>query len=365
MKRKKLLCTFVISLIMSYTAFGQTLLYNDAIKIIASNIQSKTTGNDIVAIVNFQTTTSQFSNRVINDLTNGLIAEKVRIIDRQNLDKIHAEQQYQLSGYVDDKYAVSIGHELGATAIILGNGENMADYYRLNFRMLSVKTTEILVQISINVKYDFTIRRLLNDNTYNSSGVGTTHFMIGTRLGTGFEINTADEDMVGTGYSPKEKSNIAFNATLIGAFRFNDVWSIQPEINIMVNNGMEISGHDNTVKIEYTTIDIPLLLRWNFIQSPIVAGIMVGPYISIPLGKLNLSIGDRGSALDTAGYTFGITGGFVIGVKAGPGHFVFDMRYLNDFKSLYVYEDFGEGLQKANICIRRSVNVTVGYELSL
>ena len=43
----------------------------------------------------------------------------------------------------------------------------------------------------------------------------------------------------------------------------------------------------------------------------------------------------------------------------------FDMRYLNDFKSLYVYEDFGDGLQEANICIRRSVNVTVGYEVSL
>lgn len=332
---------------------------------LSHQIQSKTTESDIVAIVNFKTTTSQFSNRVINDLTNELIAEKVRIIDRENLDKIHAEQQYQLSGYVDDKYAVSIGHELGATAIILGNGENMTDFYRLNFRMLSVKTTEILVQISINVKYDSTMRRLLNDNTYNSSGIGTTHFMIGTRLGVGFEINTADEDMVGTGYSPKEKSNIAFNATLIGAFRFNDMWSIQPEINFMLNNGMEISGHGNTVKIDYTTIDIPLLLRWNFIQSPIVTGIMVGPYISIPLGKLNLSIDNRGSALDTAGYTFGITGGFVIGVKAGPGHFVLDMRYLNDFKSLYVYEDFGEGLQEANICIRRSVNVTIGYELSL
>jgi hypothetical protein len=136
---------------MSYTAFGQTLPYKDAIKIIASNIQSKITGNDIVAIVNFQAATSQFSNKVMNDLTNELIMERVRIIDRQNLDKIHVEQQYQISGYVDDKYAVSIGHELGAAAIILGNGENMADYYRFNFRMLSVETTEILMQFSINV----------------------------------------------------------------------------------------------------------------------------------------------------------------------------------------------------------------------
>jgi hypothetical protein len=206
---------------------------------------------------------------------------------------------------------------------------------------------------------------MLNANTSNSSSIGSTHFMIGARLGTGFEMNTADEDMVGTGYSPKEKSNIAFNAALIGAFRFNDIWSVQPEINIMINNGMEITRHGNAVKIDYTTMDIPLFLRWNFIHIPIVAGIMAGPYISMPLGKLNLSIDDGGSALDTGGYTFGITGGFTIGVKAGPGHLTADVRYLNDFKSLYVFEDFGEGLQEANICIRRSFNITVGYEISL
>jgi hypothetical protein len=355
----------MIFAIMSVLTYAQTVSYKDAIMVIAANVAAKIDKNDIVAIVSFQSATSQFTNRVIDNLTNMLVDGNVRVIDRQNLDKIHTEQDYQLSGYVDNDLAVSIGHELGATAIIIGSGENMTDYYRFNFRMLSVETAEILMQSSVNVRYDSTMRRLLNNQAYNSGGIGNTHFLFGARLGAGFEINTADEDMVGSGYSPKEKSNIAFNATLFGALKFNESWAIQPEMILMLNNGMEISGHGSTVTIEYPTLDIPLLARWNFILEPVLVGVVLGPYVSLPIGKLNLSVGDKGSALDTTGYTFGATGGFVIGIKMGPGYITGDLRFLHDFSSLKVREDFGDGMQDANISIRRSINLTIGYEFSL
>jgi hypothetical protein len=67
--------------------------------------------------------------------------------------------------------------------------------------------------------------------------------------------------MVGSGYLPKGKSNIAFNATLYAGFRLNDQWFLQPKLNGMFNNGMEISGHGNTFMIEYPTLAIPLLVR--------------------------------------------------------------------------------------------------------
>ncbi|MDR1786992.1 MAG: outer membrane beta-barrel protein [Treponema sp.] len=329
-------------------------------------MQAKVLEGDSTAIVSFQSAASRFSERVINDLTRHLITGHVRVVDRQNLDAIHAEQAYQASGFVSDESAVSIGHELGAAAIIVGSGENMVDYYRFNFRMLSVETAEILMQSSINVRYDSAMRRLLGEKA-DVSSMGTTHFAVGARLGAGFEINTAHEDMVGDGYSPNEKSNTAFNAALAGAFRFNDVWSVQPEVNFMLNNGMEISGQGEAYSIAYPTFDIPLLVRCNFIQAPLVVGVVVGPYISFPAGKLNLTIASGGSALDMSGYTFGITGGFAIGIKAGPGCIAADIRYLNDFNSLQVREEFddGSGTQDQNILIRRSINVTVGYEFSL
>jgi hypothetical protein len=92
---------------------------------------------------------------------------------------------------------------------------------------------------------------------------------------------------------------------------------------------------------------------------------VLGPYISFPVSKLNLTIASGGSAMDMNGFTYGITGGFALGYKLGPGYLTADVRYLNDFGSLSVREDFGGGLQDANILIRRSINVTVGYEFSL
>ncbi|MDR1175653.1 MAG: outer membrane beta-barrel protein [Treponema sp.] len=366
MNYKALVLAFIVlPLGLGQAVYGQNVSYKEGIKLTAERIGDRVSAKDIVAVVEFRAATDRFSDRVIDDLIDGLIALDVRVVDRQNLEAVRAEQEYQYSGYVDDESAVSLGHELGASAIILGSGENMADYYRFNFRMLSVETGEILARFSVNVRYDPAMRRLLDERAAHSSGIGTTHFMIGGRLGAGFEINTADEDMVGSGYSPKEKSNTAFNAALYGAYRFNDVWSVQAELNLMLNNGMEISGHGYTVKIDYPTLDIPVLVRWNFIQSPVTAGLLLGPYISLPAGKLNLSVGDRGSALDTKGYTLGIALGFALGYKLGPGSLAADVRYINDFGSLSVREDFGEGMQDANICIRRSINITVGYEFSL
>ena len=93
MKHKALFVIFILSSFgLSQPIYGQTVSYKDAVKIIAANIEAKVSSADIVAIVAFQTATRQFSSRVIDDLTNELIAGNTRIIDRQNLDKIHAEQ---------------------------------------------------------------------------------------------------------------------------------------------------------------------------------------------------------------------------------------------------------------------------------
>jgi hypothetical protein len=350
---------------MPAAAHAQSVSYNDAIRAIAGNITAGIKPADVVAIVRFQSATIQFTNRVIDDLNNELLARGVDVVTRQHLSAIHAEQNYQLSPNVDDSLAVGIGHEVAATVIIVGNGENLADYYRLNFRALDVRTARVLMPIRpVNVRYDSTMTRLLNNQRYNSGGIGNTHFLIGARLGMGFEINDGHENMVGKGFSGKEKSNIAFNATLFGAFKFNESWLIQPEVNFMFNNGMEVNIDGDLMKIEYPTLDIPLLLRWNFILEPVLAGIVLGPYISLPIGKISFSISSGGLEGDTAGYALGIAGGFVVGVKVGPGYITGDLRFMNDFSSLEVEEELKPG-KGHGILLRRSINLTVGYELSL
>ena len=359
---------FCFSLILLFGICGkgytQTISYRDAINRIAFSIESKLNGNAPIAIIKFDSSSERFSNRIINDLTETLINDGVIVVDRQNLEKVLAEQNFQLSGYVSDESVVRIGQMLGAQFIIIGSGENMTDYYHVQIKMLHVETATIQNQVSQNIKYDAEMLRLLNQKN-NITEIGDTRFLIGVRIGPGFQINTADADMVGTGFTPNEKSNIAFNVSLYGAFKFSSSWSIQPELNFLINNGMEISGQGYTINIDYPTLDIPILIRWNFVQEPVLAGIVLGPYFSMPIGKLNLRVDNKGSALDMNGYSFGITGGFTVGWRLGSGYIAADIRFLNDFSSLNVRNDFGDGMQDAKIMIRRSVNLTVGYEISL
>jgi len=342
--------------------YSQTVSYKDAINRIAFAIGDKVSGNAPVAIIKFDSSSDRFSNRIINDLTETLLKDGIKVVDRQNINHILAEQNLQASDYVSDKSAVSMGHLLGAQSIIIGSGENMADYYRVQFRMLNVETGAVQSQISQNIKYDSTMRRLLTSS--GSGDVGSTRFAVGGRLGAGFGINTAHSDMVGTGVTPKEESNITFTGALFFAWRISDRFGIQPEIDVMINNGIKATFVDGgQVTASYNSLDIPLLLFFNIIHSPVRVTVFAGPYLAVPVGKMNMEVSglSGGTSADTTGVNFGVTGGFSAGFRAGPGNIIGDVRYMNDFgevKVVYKGNDM-KGF------LRRSVNVSVGYELSL
>ena len=342
--------------------YTQTVSYADAINRIAFSIEDKLIGSAPIAIIKFDSSSERFSNRIINDLLETLINDGVSVVDRQNLELILAEQNFQLSGYVSDESAVSIGHMLGAQSIIIGSGENMADYYRVQFRMLSVETGVIQSSPSQNIRYDAAMRRLL-DST-GTDGVGSTRFAVGGRLGAGFGKNTAHSDTAGTVNTPKEESNITFVGALFFAWRINDRFGIQPELDIMVNNGIKATFPDGgQINISYHSLDIPLLYYFNIIHSPVMVRIFAGPYLAIPISKMNVEMPgfSGGTSAETTGVTGGITGGFATGFKAGPGNIIGDIRYMNDFSEVkMIYK----GITMKGF-LRRSVNITVGYELSL
>ncbi|MCL2833690.1 MAG: penicillin-binding protein activator LpoB [Treponema sp.] len=86
----------------------------------------------------------------MEELTFLLVNEhKFRVVDRHNLDIIRAEQQFQLSGEVDDATAVSIGNLIGAAFVITGSIGSRESLNYLRVRVLDVKTGEIKLMSSI------------------------------------------------------------------------------------------------------------------------------------------------------------------------------------------------------------------------
>jgi hypothetical protein len=74
--------------------------------------------------------------------------KKHSIVDRRNLDLIRAEQNFQLSGEVDDDTAVSIGHLVGAAMVITGNISPYNETKYLRLKALDVETGEIRAMVA-------------------------------------------------------------------------------------------------------------------------------------------------------------------------------------------------------------------------
>jgi hypothetical protein len=107
-------------------------------------------GNVSLAIISIASGDPAEEDFAAEELTLLLVnTRRHSIVDRRNIDLIRAEQNFQLSGEVDDDTAVSIGHFIGAAIVITGtisSPYNGAKYLRL--KALDVETGEIRAMAS-------------------------------------------------------------------------------------------------------------------------------------------------------------------------------------------------------------------------
>jgi hypothetical protein len=101
--------------------------------------------NATVAILSVYSDNRETAEYVIDELEYKLVnSRKFQIVDRRRLEQIRREQNFQLSGEVDDNSAVSIGNMLGATIVITGDISGSGSSRRLVLKALDVKTARII-----------------------------------------------------------------------------------------------------------------------------------------------------------------------------------------------------------------------------
>ncbi|MDR0597112.1 MAG: CsgG/HfaB family protein [Treponema sp.] len=110
--------------------------------VISENIPERT----VVAIVNISSEDAKAGEYAIEELTLLFVnSRKYDIVDRRDLDIIRGEQNFQMTGEVDDNSILSIGHLLGAGVVITGR---IDEDERLRLKVLDVKTAKILAMSS-------------------------------------------------------------------------------------------------------------------------------------------------------------------------------------------------------------------------
>jgi hypothetical protein len=125
-------------------------------------MEERLPGGTKVAIVSVASPSTAFSSYVIDSLEAALVDKgTVKVVDRANLEKIRAEQGFQLSGEVSDASAKAIGQLLGAGAIVTGSLLNIGSSYRLTLKAINIESAEVAVSYPADIANDERVQSLL------------------------------------------------------------------------------------------------------------------------------------------------------------------------------------------------------------
>ena len=162
---KKYLLVLAALILISGKLHAQQLSLDDTIRRTARAVEEILPQGTMVAILNFDSPSEAFSDFVIEELTGALVTgRRVTIVDRRNLELIGQEMDLQLSGYVSDESAQSIGHMLGAQSIVSGVLTNLGTFYRFRVRVVNVQTAAIQTQISLDLRNDAQVAFLMGSS---------------------------------------------------------------------------------------------------------------------------------------------------------------------------------------------------------
>jgi hypothetical protein len=131
--------------------------------------------------LNFSSNWQELSAYVIDELNNAIVrGGALTVVDRQQLDVVRREQNFQMSGDVDDQSAQSIGKFLGAQSVLSGSFTIIGNITRFRIRVIAVETGVVQYSNSIDIKNDAILTALMPKAPEEK-----TDYSFGERLGIG------------------------------------------------------------------------------------------------------------------------------------------------------------------------------------
>jgi hypothetical protein len=128
-----------------------------------------------VAVLNFDAPPA-VSSYVLEEAAVFLVNDgKFTVVDRNDLESLQSEMDFQLSGEVSDESAQSIGKKLGAQTIISGSFDQFGDVWRIQIKALEVETARVQGISTHMIKNDSVLDALLPKQPKT----------IGEKIGTG------------------------------------------------------------------------------------------------------------------------------------------------------------------------------------
>lgn len=179
-----LLCfTATPKFIRSYSpgTFQSSDTLEQRLDILARKISDNLTENQkrTIAVVEFSDLKGNVTNfgRFLSEelITRLYQTKKFKVIERQQLNKIIAEQKLTLTGVIDPASAQKLGRVLGVDSIVFGSVSDLVKTLRINARLIGTETGEVFAAASVEIVKDEAVSSLMADGgaTSNASPIRT------------------------------------------------------------------------------------------------------------------------------------------------------------------------------------------------
>jgi TolB-like protein len=143
----------VIFILFTVTLFPQQFTLNDATKTASQEINSKIPIGNLLAVISIKSLSDDLTLHIISLLETGLVnSEKLEIVSRKRIQSVMDEQNFGMSGYVDDNSAQRIGKILGAKYVLTGDMIKPENEYYLHIQVLETETARIMYSRNFEIK---------------------------------------------------------------------------------------------------------------------------------------------------------------------------------------------------------------------
>ena len=171
--RSKIFCT-LIYLLLGCTAVHAQAGLEQRVSDLSQKISTGLTENQkrTIAVVEFadlRGNITNFGRFIAEELITKLYeTRKFKVIERQLLNRVMAEQKLSLTGVVDPTSAQKLGKLLGVDAIASGTVTDLGTSLRVNARLIDTTTAEIFAVAAIEITKDAAVKELIGSG--ESSG---------------------------------------------------------------------------------------------------------------------------------------------------------------------------------------------------
>ena len=137
------------------------LTLRNAIEKSADKIVEEIPRGSRVAIVAFESANVSLSEYIMEELNGELFDRGIDVVDRQNLAHVLEELNFQMSQYVSEETARSLGLFLGADVVITGQLTGFGNMYRYRTNAINVETAARVSITRFDVQNDRELQRMI------------------------------------------------------------------------------------------------------------------------------------------------------------------------------------------------------------